>query len=474
MVVKRRHIEIQQPELRSIGTLADELHLEAYVVGGFVRDTLLGKQVSDIDVLVVGDGIEFAKRVGARFKLESVVTYKKFGTALLQFHELKIEFVGARKESYGKDSRNPVVRPGSFRDDLARRDFTINAIAASLNAGTWGEVSDPFHGQADLEAKIVRTPLEPRKTFDDDPLRIMRAIRFACQLGFSLEKETLEAITRLKDRLSIIAQERVTDEFMKILASPVPSVGLRLMFDTGVMAIVFPEVAEMAGVDQRSDHHHKDVFLHTCVVVDNIASASNDVYLRFAGLVHDIAKPKTKQFREGVGWTFYGHEELGARIVKHLFKRFKLPFEKIAYVEKLVHLHLRPMALVDEDVTDSAVRRLLFDAGELIDDLMLLCRSDITSKNPQLVKQYTGNYDRVLAKMKEVEEKDRLRAFQPPIRGDEIMQVCDLEPGKLVGILKSKIEEAILAGTIPNEHDPALQYLLSIKDTVIQQFRQEE
>jgi tRNA nucleotidyltransferase/poly(A) polymerase len=468
---KKRHIEIQSPELRVIGRLADTLHMEVYVVGGYVRDKLLGKDPQDVDVLVVGNGVDFAKRAAEEFGKQTVATYEKFGTAMMHCGPLKVEFVGARKESYSKDSRNPVVETGSLHDDLSRRDFTVNALAASLNSPSWGEVTDPFQGYADLEAKILRTPLEPSKTFTDDPLRIMRAMRFASQLDFSLEKETLDAISTMKERLAIIAQERITEEFMKILASPKPSVGLRLMFDTGVMSVVFPEVAELSGVDQRDDHHHKDVFLHTCVVVDNISTMTENIYLRLTALVHDIAKPRTKQFREGIGWTFYGHEDLGARMVKHIFKKLKLPFDKIPYIEKLVRLHLRPMALVDEEVTDSAVRRLLFDAGELIDDLMILCRADITSKNPKLVREYTANYDRVYAKMKEVEEKDRLRAFQPPVRGDEIMRVCGLEPGELVGILKSKIEEAILDGLIPNEHEPALQYLLSIKDGVIREFQ---
>jgi putative nucleotidyltransferase with HDIG domain len=471
MAAQKQHIDIQQPELRTIGECADELRVDVFVVGGYVRDRLLGKEVQDIDVLVVGNGIDFAKRAAEKFKIDTVTTYKKFGTAMLHINQLKLEFVGARKESYSKDSRNPNVEAGSLHDDLSRRDFTINTLAASLNSEMWGEVLDPYQGQSDLQAKIIRTPLDPLRTFDDDPLRIMRAIRFASQLGFSLEKETLEAIPKMRDRLAIIAQERITDEFMKILASSAPSIGLRLMFDTGVMSIVFPEVAELSGVDQRADHHHKDVFLHTCMVVDNIATMTDDVYLRFAALVHDIAKPRTKQFREGIGWTFYGHEELGARMVKHIFKRMKLPFDRIPYVEGLVRLHLRPMALADVEVTDSAVRRLLFDAGDLTDDLMTLCRADITSKNSKLVKQYTANYDLVHSKMKEVEEKDRLRAFQPPVRGDEIMQVCNLGPGKLVGALKSKIEEAILVGTIPNEHDSALQYLLSIKNAVIQEFQ---
>ncbi len=467
----KRHIEIQPEELRSIGKLADTLHLEAYVVGGFVRDHFLGKSVQDIDIVVVGDGIAFAKQAATLFARKNIVTYEKFGTAMLFLDPLKIEFVGSRKESYARDSRNPVVEVGTLHDDLSRRDFTINTLAVSLNTATWGLVLDPFHGHADLEAKIIRTPLDPMKTFDDDPLRVMRAIRFASQLGFSLEKATRDAIPNMADRLAIVSQERVTDEFMKILASPKPSVGLQLMFDTGIMNKVFPEISELSGVDQRDDHHHKDVFLHTCTVVDNISAMTDNVYLRFASLVHDIAKPKTKQFREDVGWTFYGHEELGARMVKHMFRKLKLPFDKIPYIEKLVRLHLRPMALVDEDVTDSAVRRLLFEAGDLIDDLMMLCRADITSKNPKLVKQYTNNYDRVWGKMKEVEEKDKMRAFQPPVRGDEIMRICNLEPGKLVGVLKSKIEEAILDGRIPNEHGAALEFLETIKDAVIGEYQ---
>ncbi len=459
--------------LRRIGALADDEHIEVYVVGGYVRDKLLGKDVNDIDVLVVGDGIAFANKAAFALGRKKVVTYERFGTAVLFLEPLKIEFVGARKESYSEDSRKPSVAGGTLRDDLSRRDFTINAMAASLNNERWEALEDPFDGRRDLEARIIRTPLDPVKTFDDDPLRMMRAIRFASKLGFAIEEKTLSAIPAMKERLAIVSQERITDEFMKILASPKPSVGLRLMFNTGVMHVVFPEVAELSGIDQRNDHHHKDVFLHTCQVVDNISTMTDDLYLRFTALVHDIAKPKTKQFREGIGWTFYGHEELGARMVKRMFRKLRLPFDKVPYVEKLVRLHLRPMALVDEDVTDSAVRRLLFDAGAESDDLMMLCRADITSKNPKLVKEYTANYDRVYTKMKEVEEKDRMRAFQPPVRGDEIMQVCGLQPGKLVGVLKSHIEEAILDGTIPNEHDPALAYLLSIKDDVIRSFSKE-
>ncbi len=464
-------LEITNNYLKKIGAVADDHKVEAYVVGGFVRDKLLGKDVSDIDIVVVGSGVEFAQIVAERLGKRKIVTYEKFGTAMLPTDGGKIEFVGARKESYNRESRNPFVEVGTLEEDLSRRDFTINALALSINGPRWGELIDPFNGQSDLNDRIIRTPLDPLTTFDDDPLRIMRAVRFSSQLDCSIEPATLEAIPKIKERLSIISQERITEEFMKIMMSPRPSVGLRLLYDTGIMRIIFPEVADLSGVDQRQDHHHKDVFLHTCQVVDNICAMTDKLYLRFAALLHDIAKPKTKKFVEGIGWTFHGHEEIGARMVKHIFRRLRLPLEHVPYVEKIVRLHQRPMQLVDETVTDSAVRRILFEAGEEIDDLMTLCRADITSKNPKLVKQYSENYDLVSAKMKEVEEKDRLRAFQPPIRGDEIMTITGLPAGKLVGVLKSHIEEAILEGKIPNEHDPAMGYLLTIKDAVILKYQ---
>ncbi|KAB2925022.1 MAG: HD domain-containing protein [Bacteroidetes bacterium] len=466
--------ELRHPVLSVVGAVADETGTEAYVVGGFVRDLLLGITVNDIDVAVVGDGVAFARAVAERMGRVNVVVFEKFGTAMLHVDPVKLEFVGTRKESYRRDSRKPEVGAGTLHDDLSRRDFTINAMAMSLNAKSWGALADPFDGRADLAAGLIRTPLDPLATFDDDPLRIMRAVRFAAQKGFTIHGATLAAIPAMKERLAIISRERITDEFMKVLASPKPSVGLRLMYDTGILHIIFPEAAEMAGIDQRKDYHHKDVFLHTCQVVDNIAGMTENVYLRFAALLHDIAKPKTKKFVEGTGWTFHGHEEIGARMVKHIFRRFKLPMEHVPYVEKLVRLHQRPMQLVDELVTDSAVRRILFEAGEVADDLMTLCRADITSKNPKLVRRYFENYDVVYQKMKEVEEKDRMRAFQPPVRGDEIMRVCGLPAGKLVGELKAAIEEAILDGRIPNEHDPALEYLLSVKDDIIARYSAEE
>jgi poly(A) polymerase len=461
------HLNIQEPLLRRVGGIADESLVRAFVVGGFVRDLLLGKQVRDIDIVVVGQGVSFGEQVAKELGRTNLVVFEKFGTAMLQLDDWKLEFVGARKESYSKYSRKPKVEVGTLDDDLSRRDFTVNAMAVSLNAHDFGTLFDPFGGQQAMTERILRTPLEPEATFDDDPLRIMRAFRFAAQLGFSVEQSVIEAAGKMAPRLKIVSQERITDEFMKILASSKPSVGLQLMHTTGVLKIVFPEVAHMGGVDQRQDFHHKDVLQHTFRVLDNVAEASHDVWLRLAALLHDIAKPRTKAFKEGIGWTFHGHEELGARMVKPIFRKMRFPFEKMGYVEKLVRLHLRPMALVDEGVTDSAVRRLLFEVGDDVDDLMMLCRADITSKNPKLVVQVKQNYDAVAQKMAEVEEKDKIRNWQPPLRGDEIMQVCGLEPGPVVGKLKDAITDAILDGLIPNDHDAALALLLEIKESII-------
>ena len=463
----REHIALSHPLLAAIGALADRSGTEVYVVGGYVRDLLLGRPCRDIDILVMGDGIAFARAAAAATGAGTVVAFERFGTAMVPVENGKVEFVGARKEKYDPESRNPSVAPGTIAEDLLRRDFTVNAMAASLNRGTFGELHDPLGGREDLKNRILRTPLEPEKTFDDDPLRMMRAVRFASQLKFAILSSVLEAIVSMRDRLAIVAGERVTEEFMKILATPAPSEGLRLMFDTGLLQRVFPEIAQMSGVDQRRDHHHKDVFLHTCTVVDNVALVSENVWLRFAALVHDIAKPRTKAFKEGTGWTFHGHEEIGARMMKKIFQRLKLPQDHLPYVEKLVRLHLRPMALVDDGVTDSAVRRLVFETGDDIDDLMILCRADITSKNPSLVARYRENYEVVAKKIVEVEERDRLRNWQPPVRGEEIMAVCGIEPGRPVGALKKAIEEAILDGRIPNEHDAALAYLYTIKDGIL-------
>jgi poly(A) polymerase len=460
-------IPLTHPVLRDIGRLADSCGVEVFVVGGYIRDFLLGLSDKDVDILVLGDGIMLAKEFARDRGGKPVVSFDRFGTAMVPLEEGKVEFVGARKEAYDSRSRKPSVEAATLHDDLLRRDFTVNALAVSLNASTFGILHDPLGGRGDLERRLLRTPLDPEATFNDDPLRIMRAVRFASQLGFALDPPVLQAIVHMSDRLSIVSQERITDEFMKILKTPAPSVGLRLLHDAGVMKRIFPEIADMAGVDQRRDHHHKDVFLHTCKVVDNIAQVSGNVWLRFAALAHDIAKPRTKAFKEGTGWTFHGHEEIGARMMKKIFQRLKLPLEHLPYVERLVRLHLRPQALVDDVVTDSAVRRLIFDAGDDIDDLMTLCRADITSKNPTLVTRYLRNYDEVVRKVAEVEVRDRLRNWQPPVKGDEIMAVCGIAPGKTVGILKEAIEEAILDGVIPNEHDAALSYLLSIKDRIL-------
>ncbi len=464
------NIHIDEPLLLEIGRVADAESIAAYVVGGYVRDRMLNKDVKDIDVVVLGNGVEFATKMTKLWKATNLVVYERFGTAMIQLESYKIEFVGARKESYRKESRNPDVDRGSLADDLSRRDFTINAIAASLNSGSIGSIEDPFNGQADLKSKILKTPLDPEKTFDDDPLRILRAVRFSSQLSFEIDPIVLRAGKKMNERLKIVSQERITDELLKIISSPIPSVGLQAAYDMGLLGVIFPELESLAGVDQRQEFHHKDVFRHTLMVLDNISGRTDNVWLRIAGLLHDIAKPKTKAFVEGTGWTFHGHEELGARMVKPIFRRMRLPLEHVPYVEKLVRLHLRPMALVDSVVTDSAVRRLMFDAGAEVDDLMVLCRADITSKNPKLVEQVRKNYELVIEKMKEVEEKDRIRNWQPPLRGEEIMRLCDLVPSKLVGILKNRITDAILDGNIPNEHDAASAYLLQIKDDVIRKY----
>lgn len=460
----KKKLTIDHPLLRRIGEIADKEKMRAYVVGGYVRDVLRGEPGKDIDIVVLGKGIEFASLVAKALGLKNLVTFPKFGTAMLPVADGKVEFVGARKESYDKKSRKPAVEEGSLEEDLSRRDFTVNAVAASLNEESMGMIEDPFDGRKDLERKILRTPLDPKVTFDDDPLRIMRAMRFAAQLDFTVEKGVLEAGEKMRERLSIVSQERIAEEFLKLLASPRPSVGLQLLFETKVLDVVFPEVSQLAGVDQRKDHHHKDVFLHTLKVVDNVGASTQNVWLRMTALLHDIAKPRTKAFKEEIGWTFHGHEEIGARMVKPIFRRMKFPLEQAPYVEKLVRLHLRPMALVDQGVTDSAVRRLLFEAGEDIDDLMVLCRADITSKNPRLVSQVKDNYDRVAQKMAEVEEKDKMRNWQPALRGDEIMRLCGIKEGPVVGKIKQAVVDAILDGKIPNDHDAAVEFLISLKD----------
>lgn len=460
--------------LQRISQLAEINNIQAYVVGGYVRDKLLGIDKSDIDITVIGDGIKFADMIAKEYGVNLSAVYKKFGTALLELVENKIEFASARSESYRSTSRKPDIKFAGLYDDLKRRDFTVNALAVSLT-GNSEEIIDLFDGITDVKEKILRTPLEADKTFNDDPLRMMRACRFASQLGFEIAGDTFHAIKLMKDRIKIVkgeetvvSQERITDEFMKILASKQPSVGLKLLFKSGLMQIIFPEVHNLEGIDQRKDFHHKDVFYHTLQVVDNISLKTENLWLRFAALMHDIAKPQTKKFVEGTGWTFHGHEEMGARWQKNIFTKLKLPYDKLPYIEKLVRLHLRPISLVDENVTDSAVRRLIFDAGDDIDDLFTLCRADITSKDPAKVKKYVENFDKVEQKVAEVENRDKIRNFQSPVRGEEIMKICNLEPSKKVGIIKTAIEEAILDGIIPNEYAAALDYLYSIKDNILQ------
>jgi len=450
--------------LKVASEIAGERKEGFYLIGGFVRDSLLNRRRNEMDFLIVGDAIAFAAQLSKMLGVEGITVYKNFGTAHFNYADMILEFVGARKESYSRESRNPEVQRGTLDDDLDRRDFTINCLAVSLNKSDYGKLIDKFNGLNDIEKKIIRTPLDPSKTFDDDPLRIMRAFRFASQLNFQVEPSIFNAAKEMAERLKIVSQERITDEFLKILSSPKPSIGLKLLFDSGVMKIVFPEIASLGGVEQRKDYHHKDVFQHTCIVVDNTAAVSDNVWLRFAALVHDIAKPQTKKFIDGTGWSFHGHEELGARMMKSIFTRMKLPLTKLEYIEKLIRLHLRPIALVDEQVTDSAIRRLIVSAGEDLDDLIILCRADITSKNPAKVNRYLENYNIVMQKVQDVREKDQLRAFQSPVRGEEIMRVCNIPPSKLVGEIKTAIEDAILDGKIGNNYEEAYEYFLKIKD----------
>lgn len=458
--------------IKKIGAVADAEQIEAFVVGGYVRDRILGRNVTDFDVMVIGDGVRFAEHVAKAFRLQTLVVYENFGTAMLpmgeKYDHLKIEFVGARKESYRHDSRKPLVEVGDLQSDLSRRDFTINALAMRINAHDYGVTLDLFEGRADLDKKILRTPLDPDETFSDDPLRMMRAVRFASQLQFTIDPITYDGICRNAQRIAIVSQERITDEFLKILGSPKPSVGLYLLESTGLLAIIFPELTWLSGVEQQQGYLHKDVFKHTLKVVDNMAEMTNDLRLRFAALVHDIGKPRTKRFVEGIGWTFHGHEDVGSRMARGIGKKLKLPNDFWLYVSKLVKLHMRPIQLVDEGVTDSAIRRLLFDSGADFDDLLTLCRADITSGNKERAKRHLENFQRVLDRARDVEEKDRLRAFQPPIRGDEIMQMFGLPPGPTVGALKKIIEEAILEGIIPNEYQAAYDHLMAHKDEVLQ------
>ena len=452
---------IQHPIFAIIAEAAKALGIDAYVIGGFVRDTLLERPCKDIDVVAIGSGIDLANEVANKIGNKTKVTvFKSYGTAMLNYEGYIVEFVGARKESYDRNSRNPIVENGTLQDDQDRRDFTINALAISLNTGSLGKLLDPFEGLQDMESKILKTPLSPDITYSDDPLRMMRAIRFATQLNFKIETSSLNAIQKNRQRIRIVSKERIIDELNKIILSPTPSIGFKLLFDTGLLEIIFPEMALLHGVEFIGKQGHKDNFYHTIKVLDNICKNTNDLWLRWAAIMHDIAKPGTKRFEEGHGWTFHGHEDKGARMVPKIFKDLKLPLDaKMKYVQKLVRLHLRPIALVNE-VSDSAIRRLLFDAGDDIDDLMILCNADITSKNEEKVKRYLANFAMVKEKLKEVEEKDQLRNWQPPITGELIMETYNLKPCREIGIIKAAIREAILDGDIENNYDAAYELMI--------------
>lgn len=441
--------------------VAMDIQASTYVVGGFVRDVLLKRPSKDIDFVSVGSGIELAEAVAKRLgKHVKVHVFKKFGTAQIKHKDLELEFVGARKESYRYDSRKPIVENGTLEDDQNRRDFTINAMAISLNKD-FGTLIDPFEGQKHLKGKNIKTPLEPGITFSDDPLRMMRAVRFAAQLQFDIDANTFDAIVEHKDRLTIVSQERITDELNKIILADTPSYGFKLLFHSGLLKMIFPEMIDLLGVETIDGHSHKDNFYHTLEVLDNTAKTSDDLWLRWAAILHDIAKPATKRYDKNVGWTFHGHEDKGARMVPKIFRKLKLPMnEKMDFVQKLVRLHLRPIALVKDHVTDTAIRRLLFESGDDVEALMLLCRADVTSKNHSKVQRYLGNFDKVERKMKEVETKDHVRNFQPPVSGEEIMKAFDLKPGKVIGEIKEVIKEAILEGTLKNKRQDAYEYML--------------
>lgn len=457
---------VQNPHYKLFKTLslvAGERGQSAYIVGGYVRDLLLKRSVpTDIDFVTEGSGMELAKALAKEIAPRVKVSlFKNYGTAMFRFGDLELEFVGARKESYTMESRNPSVETGSLEDDQARRDFTINAMAISLNPENFGELIDPFDGLKDLEAKILRTPLEPTQTYSDDPLRMMRAVRFASTLNFLIEQGSLQAIQKNAERIKIVSMERIMVEFNKIMSSEKPSVGLRLLESTGLLQYIIPELIALKGVEEVEGQTHKDNFYHTLEVVDNLSIHSQNLYLRWAALLHDIGKAPTKKFVEGTGWTFHGHEYLGSKMVKTLFARLKLPLgENLRYVQKLVKLSSRPIALVTDDASDSALRRLLFDAGKDIEDLFTLCKADITTKNEKKQRNFKKNFDYVAEKIKEVEEKDQVRNFQPPVSGEEIMVLFNLSPGREIGILKEKVKEAILEGEIPNEKTKAIEFVI--------------
>jgi poly(A) polymerase len=454
---------LANPVFEITSRAAAQLDVKSYVIGGFVRDFLLQRNFKkDIDIVAVGSGIDLAQKVSSLIKGKpKVQVFKTYGTAMLRYDDIDVEFVGARKESYREDSRNPVVETGTLEDDQNRRDFTINALALSLDEADFGTLVDPFNGVSDLHNKIIRTPLDPDITYSDDPLRMMRAIRFATQLGFTIEEKSLEAITRNKERIRIITGERITDELNKILATPVPSVGFKLLHQTGLLHIILPELTALQGVEEVEGQTHKDNFFHTLEVVDNISRNTEDVWLRWAALLHDIGKAPTKKFAKKQGWTFHGHEFVGGKMVKKLFERLHMPLNhKMKFVSKMVMMSSRPIVLAQDIVTDSAVRRLVFDAGEDVESLMTLCEADITTKNPNKFKKYHQNFKLVRQKIVEVEERDHVRNFQPPVTGEEIMAIFNLKPSREIGILKEAIKEAILEGEIPNEYQAAHDFMM--------------
>jgi len=467
MMPERQNLKdnITHPVFKKIGDVSDQLGVETYVVGGFVRDVLLGRkrEVFDVDIVTVGSGIDLATKVAASLRPGlKVSVFKNFGTAMFRFNDIDFEFVGARRESYRQESRKPIVEDGSLEDDQNRRDFTINALAICLNESRFGELLDPFNGIGDLENKIIKTPLAPEITFSDDPLRMLRAIRFATQLDFIIDEKTLAAIQSQCNRIEIVSKERITDEINKIMLTPNPSIGFKLLEKTGLLAIILPEVQKLKGRETKNGIGHKDNFYHTLEVLDRISKNTDNLWLRWSALLHDIAKPVTKRFDPRVGWTFHAHNFVGEKMLPSIFDRLKLPLnEKLKYVQKMVSLHMRPIVLSEEEVTDSAVRRLLFDAGDDIDDLMTLCEADITSKNPEKVSRFLSNFQLVREKLKDIEERDALRNFQPPITGEIIMETFSLQPGREIGIIKAAIKEAILDGEIHNNYDDAFKYMLA-------------